>query len=74
MRYVWYKDGGHWGDGLVVDLDTRLETLAEVELLVKSSINQHLGVLCTQLEHIEDLTYNAIVNGHDVGVVVITSL
>lgn len=62
------------GDGLVVDCQTTVETLAETELLVKASINQHLGVHCTELEHIEDLTYSVIVNGHEVGVVVITSL
>lgn len=59
------------GDGLVTEFNSVMDTLAEVEILVKSTINQHLGVHCTQLEHIEDLTYSVIVNGHEVGVVVI---
>ncbi|MBA7590676.1 hypothetical protein ES708_32804 [subsurface metagenome] len=62
------------GDGLVVDCHTAVDTLAETEILVKASINQHLHVHCTELEHIEDLTYSVLVNGHDIGLVVIRSL
>lgn len=62
------------GDGLVVDCQTAVDTLAETEILVKASINQHLGIHCTELEHIEDLTYSVIVNGREIGVVVIKSL
>ena len=62
------------GDGLVVDCQTAVDTLAEAEILVKASINQHLGVHCAELEYIDDLTYSVLVNGHEVGVVVIKSL
>ena len=59
------------GDGLVVDFNSNLETLAEVEILVTNSINQKLGISCTQLEHVEDLVYSVWINGHEIGVVVI---
>ena len=62
------------GDGLVVECQSDVDTLAETEILVKSSINQHLGVNCTELRHIEDLTYDVLVNGHEAGLVVIRSL
>lgn len=62
------------GDGLVVDCHTSVDTLAETEILVKASINQHLGIHCTELKHIEDLTYDVLVNGHEIGLVVIKSL
>ena len=62
------------GDGLVVDCRTSADTLAETEILVKASINQHLGIHCTELEYIDDLTYSVIVNGREIGVVVIKSL
>lgn len=62
------------GDGLVVDCHTVVDTLAETEHLVKSSINQHLAIDCTELNHIDDLAYEVLVNGHNVGLVLIKSL
>jgi len=62
------------GDGLITDFNPNVETLAETELLVKGTINQHLGVHSTVLDHIEDLTYDVLVDGLEVGVVVIKSL
>lgn len=59
------------GDGLVVDFSSNLETLAEVEILVTNSINQKLGVTKTQLMHVDELVYDVILHGHDIGVVVI---
>jgi len=59
------------GDGIVVDFNSMLETLAEVEIFVVSSINQKLGVSCIQLEHTEDLVYSVWLNGHEIGVVAI---
>jgi len=62
------------GDGLVVDFNSNLETLAEVELLVTNSINEKLGISCTVLEHVEDLIYSVWINGHEIGVVVIKDI
>jgi len=62
------------GDGLVATCGSDFDTLAEVEALVTQSINEHLGIATTRLEHIEDLVYAVIVNGRDIGAVVITSL
>lgn len=62
------------GDGLVVDCQTAVDTLAETEILVKAAINQRLGIHCTELTHIEDLGYAVLVNGHDAGFVEIRSL
>lgn len=62
------------GDGLVAEFNSNLETLAEVEILVTNSINEQLGISCTQIEHVEDLVYSVWVNGHEIGVVVIKSI
>ena len=62
------------GDGLVVDFNSNLETLAEVEILVINSINEKLGISGTILEHVEDLVYSVWVSGHEIGVVVIKDI
>ena len=59
------------GDGLVTEFNSSLQTLAEVEILVEGSINQHLGVHSCRLEHVDDLVYDVWVNGHEVGIVAI---
>lgn len=59
------------GDGIVVDFNSMLETLAEVETFVVDSINQKLGVNCIQLEHGDELVYTVWLNGHDIGIVAI---
>ena len=59
------------GNGLVTEFNSTLETLAEVEILVEGTINQHLGVLHTRLKHTEDLVYTVMLNGVEVGVVAI---
>ena len=62
------------GDGIVVDFNSTLETLAEVELLIVGSINDKLGVCGICLEHDEELVYTVLLNGHDIGVVSIKSI
>lgn len=59
------------GDGLVVDADCYLGTLAEVEIMVTQSINEYLGITNTVLVYNDDLTYIVYVNGRDIGLVVI---
>lgn len=59
------------GDGLVVEYSSKLETLAEVELLIVGTINEKLGLTCIQLEHTDDLVYSVWLNGHEIGIVVI---
>ena len=59
------------GNGLITEINSNLETLAEVELCAKQTINEHLGISCTMLEHVEDLVYSVWINGHEIGVVVI---
>lgn len=59
------------GDGLVTECNSSLDTLAELEILIEGSINQHLGVHSCRLEHTEELVYSVWVDGIEVGVVVI---
>ena len=59
------------GDGLAVEFNSTLETLAEVETLVVNSINEKLGVSIIQLEHGDELVYTVWLNGHDIGIVAI---
>lgn len=59
------------GNGIVVEFDSRLETLAEVELLVKDTINTHLHITTTRLEYVDELVYSVWVCGREIGVVVI---
>ena len=62
------------GDGIVVDFNSTLETLAEVEILVTNSINEKLGVSCIQLVHDDELVYSVWLNGHEIGIVAIKSV
>lgn len=59
------------GDGLVASFNSTLDTLAEVEILIKAVINAQLGIHCIELVYDEDLTYSVWVNGRKIGVVVI---
>lgn len=62
------------GDGLVTEFDSNFETLAAVEILVKATLNEHLGIHCVELIHNEDLIYSVWVNGHEIGICVIMSI
>lgn len=62
------------GDGLVTEFNSVVDTLPEVEKIAALHIRQHLGVLNTELRHEDELVYSVLVNGHDVGLVVIRSL
>ena len=62
------------GDGLVVDIDSHLETLAEVELCAKQTINEHLHITNVELVHDDELVYSVWVNGHEIGLVVVKSV
>ena len=62
------------GDGLVVDIDSHLETLAEVELCAKQTINEHLHITNTELIYTDELVYSVYVNGREIGLVVVKSV
>lgn len=57
------------GDGLVTDFSSVLETLAEVEILIKGTLNTHLGVNGIELVHDEDLVYSVWLAGREIGIV-----
>jgi len=59
------------GDGLVTDFDSTIETLVLLEKRVIALINVKLGVHSCRLDHVDDLVYSVIVDGIEVGVVVI---
>lgn len=62
------------GNGLVVDCETYLETLAEVEIFVKNAINTHLGITTVELVYDDELVYSVWVNGREIGLVVVKSV
>jgi len=62
------------GDGLVVDCETYLETLTEVEIMVKNTINEHLHITNVELVYVDELTYSVYVNGRECGLVVVKSV
>jgi len=57
------------GDGLVTEFDSMLNTLDEIEILVESTINQQLAVHCVRLNHVDELVYDVLLNGHEIGIV-----
>lgn len=59
------------GDGLVVDCETHLETLAEVEIMAKNAINEHLHITTVELVYDDELVYSVWVNGREIGLVVV---
>jgi len=59
------------GNGLVVELTSTLETLAQLETLIVGTLNERLGVVCIRLEHVDELVYSVWLNGHEIGVVAI---
>lgn len=62
------------GDGQVVEFSSILETLAEVELLIKETINRHLHTTDVELVHDEELVYEVFSDGCSVGLVQIVSI
>jgi len=62
------------GDGLVVDCETYLETLSEVEIMVKNAINEHLHITNVELIYDDELVYGVWVNGREIGLVVVKSV
>lgn len=59
------------GDGLVVDCDSHLETLAEIEIMVTNAINEHLHITNVELVYDDELVYSVWVNGREIGLVVV---
>jgi len=57
------------GNGLVVELTSTLETLAEVEFFVVNVLYEKLGVAPIHLVHTDELVYGVWLNGHEIGVV-----
>ena len=62
------------GDGLITEKVTPVDTLPECEVMAGLLCARHLGVQRVTLLHTEDLIYGVLVNGLEVGVVVITIL
>ena len=62
------------GNGLVVEFNSILDTLAEVEILVINSINEKLAVTKTELVHVDELVYSVLLHGHEIGIVSIKDI
>jgi len=62
------------GDGMVVDIESHLETLAEVELCAKQTLNEHLHITNVGLVYNDELVYSVYVNGREIGLVVVKSV
>lgn len=62
------------GDGLVVELDSPAETLCELEIRIKATINEHLHITNTELVYDDELVYSVYVNGREIGLVVVKSV
>lgn len=57
------------GDGLVTEFNSTMDTLAEVEILIEGALNQHLGVHTARLVYVDELVYDVLVGGLEVGLV-----
>lgn len=62
------------GDGLVVDINSHYETLAEVEIMARNAISEHLGMADVQLVYDDELVYSVWCNGCEIGIVVVKSV
>lgn len=62
------------GDGEFCSFTTDFETLAEVEILARNAIIDHLNTLDVELIYDDELVYEAYAGGRSAGFVAIQSL
>lgn len=62
------------GNGLIVDFNTDVDTLAEAEVIAMGEITKHLGANDIYLYHNVDLIYSVIRDEAEIGVVSIRSV